>query len=268
MKYSIGEFSQIGRVTVKALRLYHEKGLLAPDFIDPESGYRYYSEAQVNELRVITSLKEMGFSLSEIKEILESCDEDRDLVERLQEKRRELERRISRFQRSIDDIELIVKGQNAFETSASTGNQVEEKALDTMLVAGYRMSGRYADVGKGFRVLGRHAGRYATGKSMCLYFDEEYREDDANFEPCLEVKRIVDHDEINCRELPGGVALTVLHRGPYERLSESYAKLFTEMKRRGLRIRHPSREVYLKGPGMILKGNPKNYLTEVQFLIE
>ena len=39
------------------------------------------------------------------------------------------------------------------------------------------------------------------------------------------------------------------------------------MKDKGYRILMPTREVYVKGPGMIFKGNPKNYLTEIQILV-
>ncbi len=267
MEYSIGEFSQIVRVSVKALRLYHEKGVLVPDFVDPESGYRYYSQEQIGEARVVGNLKELGFSLSEIKEVLESCEEDGDLLDRLKEKRRELEKRVARFQDSIADIELVVSGQFSESGYADSGEAVIEKTLPDMLVAGHRLCGRYSDSGQGFRVLGRRAGRFLKGKPMILYFDGEYREEDANFEPCFEVKQVVEHEQLHCRELAGGRALTLLHRGPYETLSGSYARLFAEVKARGLKPLCPSREVYHKGPGMILRGNPKRYLTEIQFLV-
>ncbi|MDQ8187176.1 MerR family transcriptional regulator [Pelagicoccus sp. SDUM812002] len=268
MQYSIGEFSQITRASVKALRLYHEKGVLVPDFVDPESGYRYYSQEQVGEARVVANLKELGFSLSEIKEVLDSCEEDDDLLDRLQEKRRDLEKRVKRFQDSIADIELVVSGQFAESGFAGSGESVVEKTVPDMLVAGHRIRGHYSEAGQGFRILGRRAGRVLTGKPMCLYFDGEYRDQDANFEPCFEVKKVVDHELLYCRKLAGGLALTLLHRGPYERLYESYAKLFAEVKSRDLRLLCPSREVYHKGPGMILRGNSKKYLTEIQFLVQ
>lgn len=267
MKYSIGEFSQITRASVKALRLYHEKGVLVPDFVDPESGYRYYSQEQVAEARVVANLKDLGFSLSEVKDVLGSCEEDGDLLDRLREKRRVLEKRVSRFQDSIADIELVLSGQLSESGVSESSEAVVEKVVPDMLVAGHLMCGRYSDAGQGFRILGRRAGRFLSGKPMCLYFDGEYREDDANFEPCFEVKKIVDHKDLHCRELSGGVALTLLHRGPYERLHESYGKLFAAVKARSGRVLCPSREIYHKGPGVILKGNPKRYVTEIQFLV-
>ena len=71
MLYKIGEFSKLVNVPVKTLRYYYEINLFKPQEIDLFSGYRYYSEKQINDLEVILSLKEVGFSLEEIKKILE-----------------------------------------------------------------------------------------------------------------------------------------------------------------------------------------------------
>ena len=51
-------------------------------------------------------------------------------------------------------------------------------------------------------------------------------------------------------------------------MGRSYAKILAYAKQKGYAIATPTREVYIKGPGMIFKGNPKNYLTEIQMLIE
>ena len=81
------------------------------------------------------------------------------------------------------------------------------------------------------------------------------------------LKKAVAVEGIDVRELPGGRALCLLHRGPYDQLNRSYGRLLERSKSRGLKVQVPSREVYLKGPGMIFKGNPRNYLTEIQMLI-
>lgn len=67
MLYKIGEFSKLVNVQVKTLRYYDEINLFKPQEIDLFSSYRYYSEKQINDLEVILSLKEVGFSLEEIK---------------------------------------------------------------------------------------------------------------------------------------------------------------------------------------------------------
>jgi len=78
--YQIGEFSIITRLSVKTLRYYHEQALLPPDYIDEDSGYRYYNERSVERAMAITALRELEFSLSDIKEIFANCQDDADLT--------------------------------------------------------------------------------------------------------------------------------------------------------------------------------------------
>ena len=69
---SIGEFSKICQVSTKTLRYYAEIGLILPDEINLENGYRYYSIDQLETMLFINRLKSYNFSLEEIKEILEN----------------------------------------------------------------------------------------------------------------------------------------------------------------------------------------------------
>lgn len=64
-KLKIGEFSRLGRVTVRALRHYEEIDLLTPEIVDRDTGYRYYSVGQLQKIFSITKLKSMGYSLEE-----------------------------------------------------------------------------------------------------------------------------------------------------------------------------------------------------------
>ena len=67
----IGEFSKLSRVSVRMLRHYDEIGLLKPAEIDRFTDYRYYREDQLPTMCRITALKDMGFSLADIVNILE-----------------------------------------------------------------------------------------------------------------------------------------------------------------------------------------------------
>src|SRR4051812_30433401 len=67
-------------------------------------------------------------------------------------------------------------------------NGVQEKDVPAVLIAGVRMRGPYSDCGKGFAQIGRKIGRYISGKPMLLHYDDEYREDDADFEACMPVR--------------------------------------------------------------------------------
>lgn len=112
--------------------------------------------------------------------------------------------------------------------------------------------------------MGKAFGRYISGKPLCLCYDSEYRDGDAEFEPCFPVRKEVVVDGISVRTLPGVRCLTLVHRGAYDQLGRSYAKILKAVHERELKISLPTREVYIKGPGIIFKGNPKNYLTEIQ----
>ena len=268
MLYSIGEFSRITRLSVKTLRFYQDKGLLAPAQIDSESGYRYYRPDQIQDARRIAALKDLDLSLAEIAEILRSCEDDRDLIAILEAQKAKLNKRIRDYREAIRSMESLIKTEQQAMKETRNEYEVEEKQLEDQLVAGYRMRGRYDEMGKGFKVLGKAAGRHLKGTPLALYYCDEYQEEDADFEPCFPVKKEVRGEGIDCRTLPGGRALTLRHKGPYPTLGESYARLISAAKERGLTSILPSREVYIKGPGMIFKGNPENYITEIQFLVE
>jgi DNA-binding transcriptional MerR regulator len=59
--YRIGEFARIGGVSIRTLRHYDELGLLAPAWVDPETGYRSYEARQLKRLNRLVALKDLGF---------------------------------------------------------------------------------------------------------------------------------------------------------------------------------------------------------------
>jgi DNA-binding transcriptional MerR regulator len=268
MRFSIGEFSRITALSVKTLRLYHEKGILVPAQVDPSSGYRYYDAENYHRARGIRTLREFEFSIAEIRTLFEECDDTKDLLLELERKLKEVEHSIQRYKGISRSIAAIIEEQKESAMEQQQGFEIEEKQLDTILIAGHRMRGRYQEVGRGLGLVCRKMGRNASGKPMTLYHDSDFKENDADFEPCIPVRRGKDAEGISVRELPGGRCVSLIHKGPYETLRDSYKTVFGYINEKGYKTKLPSREVYLKGPGMIFKGNPKNYLTEIQVLIE
>jgi len=67
---SIGEFARLSRLSAKALRLYDELGLLPPARVDPDSGYRWYAAGQLDNARLVASLRQIGVPLAQITVIL------------------------------------------------------------------------------------------------------------------------------------------------------------------------------------------------------
>ena len=70
--YSIGQFSIMFQMNKKTLRYYDEIGLFKPAFINENNQYRYYGEEQISIMKEIIRLKNIGISLDEIKEIINS----------------------------------------------------------------------------------------------------------------------------------------------------------------------------------------------------
>ena len=101
-----------------------------------------------------------------------------------------------------------------------------------------------------------------------LHYDSEYREDDADFEACLPIRQRKAVEGVSVRELPGTRCVALVHTGPYDQMGRSYAKVLKWIKERNYKVVLPTREVYIKGPGMIFRGDPKNYVTEIQIPVE
>jgi len=263
--YSIGEFSQVTGLSVKTLRFYHEKGILNPSSVDEATGYRFYDAGKIEKARVIMRLRQMEFSIEDIAAVLGECTDDADILNYLERRKNVLHQRIQEDRDIVRSLNEIIANEKAARQIIEAGAfAVEEKTFEPMLIAGIRMKGKYGECSAGFARLGKAVGRYICGKPLNLYYDGEYREDDADFEPCVPIRREVAVDGISIHTLPGGRGLALMHRGPYDQLGRSYAKILKVASERKLNLALPSREVYLKGPGMIFKGNPKNYLTEIQ----
>ena len=268
MKFSIGQFSSVTLLSIKTLRLYHKKGILIPALIDDFTKYRYYSESNFETARIIKILKNFDFTLAEIKVILEECDEESDLLEQLQSKFKQIQSKINRYELTLNSLENIIRVEKENKMDKKQSFEIEEKMVDTILIAGYRMQGKYQDIGKGFSMVGKKFGRHSNGKPLGLYYDGEFKEDNADFEACFPIRKGSSSEEISVRELQGGKCIALIHKGSYENLSETYKKAFEYVNEKDYKTKLPTREVYLKGPGMIFKGNSKNYLTEIQIFIE
>jgi DNA-binding transcriptional MerR regulator/effector-binding domain-containing protein len=267
-KFTIGQFSRASGLTVKTLRFYHEQGLLVPSFIDPQTDYRYYDPAQLETARTIAFLRGLEFPLGEIKSLLHSTGEDERLLDAVERQKAALAARVAQLRKAVRSLDQFIQQERQAAAMAQSAIGVQEKVLGPMLVAGVRMKGRYSECGRGFATIGRSLGRYVCGTPFLLHYDDEYREDDADFEACMPVRQAKAVDGVSVRELPGGRCVALLHKGPYDQLGRSYAVILKHVQDKGYRVLMPTREVYLKGPGMIFKGNPRNYLTEIQMLVE
>ena len=265
--FSIGEFSLISRLSIKTLRYYHEQGLLIPDYIDEDSGYRYYKENSIDRALVLAYLRSLDFSINDIKKIFENYSEDVEIIKYLEQQKEKMIKAIEKYTAIENSIDSLIKNIRSNEMKdKNVEYTITEKHIEDILFASQRYTGKYHEVGKVFGFIGKKAGRYVKGKAMSLYYQMEYK-DMADIEAGFPIKKEVQVEGVNCKTLKGGKAVTLIHKGPYNTIGESYKKLFNYINEKKYKTSLPSREVYLKGPGMIFKGNPDKYLTEIQVFI-
>ncbi len=268
MRYQIGDFSIISRLSIKTLRYYHECGLLEPASIDDQSGYRYYDQSCLERVKIINELKELDFPLKDIKEILDNCKDDSELISYAIKKSGEIKEKIERYDQMQKQLETFIQQTRQMEEEQiQMSTEIIIKEIPDMLIASIRFKGKYQDVSEAFMSLFRNYGRYCSGTPFTLYYDNDFKEDDADIEACVPVRAMVESDGIQCRKLAGGKAVTVIHKGPYETLGQSYKLLIDHLNENNRKTQIPYREVYLKGPGMILPRSPKKFVTEIQMLL-
>ncbi|NUL03274.1 MerR family transcriptional regulator [Streptomyces lunaelactis] len=107
--FTIGDFARHGRVSARMLRHYDAIGLLRPERTDPFSGYRYYAAAQLAQLNRIIALKDLGFTLQQVREILEERVSSEELRGMLTLRRAELEEAMAAAAAGLAQVEARLR---------------------------------------------------------------------------------------------------------------------------------------------------------------
>jgi len=105
--YKIGEFSKMVNIPIKTLRYYDEIDLFKPLEIDIYSNYRYYSESQIEDLKIILELKEAGFSLEEIRKNWNHWDDSKFLMQKRKVYLEQIE--LNKKIRKLDELRTRIK---------------------------------------------------------------------------------------------------------------------------------------------------------------
>lgn len=258
--YRIGQFSIITGLTVKALRHYHKESLLVPYEVDIETGYRMYDTVQIIEARKIKILRDCGFSIKEIKDIFIHSSELEDLPYYIEEKLQSLLQKtkiITTIKKSLLDETIEMRGQ------MMSHYEVTKTTTEEQLVIQIMYTGKYEDCGKYMGKLYKHAKQHSCKKPFNLYLDAEYKTD-AAIEVCVPVrKEIPVKDDIVIKTIPLTNGLSTIHVGPYDKIGNAYQAIHDYAQKQNIELALPSRETYLKGPGMLFMGNPNKYRTEL-----
>jgi len=268
--YRIGQFSKIGKVTVKALRFYEDEGLILPDRVDAATGYRYYDSSQLPRLHKILALRQCGFSIQEIRQLLVG----KNLASLFSERRGRIEEELRERSSQLSSIEAYLE---SIREVGDLGYQIVVKSLPRCMVYSKRFVAAsydsYFDIVPkiGEECAAANPGlRCIEDPPYCFieYHDGEYKETDIDVELCEAVERRgVYTPTIKFKEIAAvPEAACVLHKGPYSELRGAYAAVFKWIDDKGCIPSGNPRESYIDG--IWNRRDPGEWLTEVQVPIE
>lgn len=254
------------RLSVKALRLYDDIGLLAPAHVDPSSGYRYYDLGQANRAEAVRILRSVDMPLDEIRMILET--DDPELVHKqLVVHRERLAEKLATQERMLAYLESLIQREEGIMPY-----DVQLIDSDPQQIAAVKVRTSLAKIGEDIQsgfgtlvmALGRH-GLSPSGAPLLVYHDIIDEETDGDVEIAIPVTGTVEDDsEVYQRELEGGVMASTVHRGPYREIAPAYHTVTAWISEHGHEVAGPPREIYLNDPQTV---SEDELLTRVDFPI-
>ncbi|MFB9832558.1 MerR family transcriptional regulator [Actinoallomurus acaciae] len=242
---TIGEFAQITHLSVRTLRRYHERGLLEPALVDPDSGYRYYTGEQIPAAQVIHRLRELDMPLREVREVLTTPDPDvrASLVAA----------HLGRLESELDRTRTAVTSLRRLLRPEPERLDVELRSVPSMTVAAV------GEVVDQVRVLGWYdsamaelgaalAGRRPTGPPGGRYAGElfaEGRGDVMVYRPVADPPAV---GRVRPVVLPAVELAVTVHHGPHDDIDVTYGRLGGYVTDHALVVDGPVHETYLVGP--------------------
>ena len=269
-KLKIGEFSKMMQVTVKTLRHYEQKGLLVPDEVDEWTGYRDYSITQMQRLNTIRGLQRQGFTLEEIKELLE----DGAQMPSVDQLTRKIEETEQQLQLLMERRNQLLKWMDSHKQK-STMEKFSIQSLPEIIVASHREAiSDYSALGLlCVNKIGPEMQRLGCkcpppGYCFTIEHNQEFSAGNIDIEYCEQVEEMgVDSDIIQFKHLPAvAKALCMKHTGPYDRFHESYAEAFNYMEKQDYKMAGHPRTCYIDG--VWNQDDPEQWLSIIQIPIE
>ncbi len=250
----IGSFAAASLLSQKALRLYAQLGILAPRFVDPDSGYRYYHPEQLRLARLILLMRQVEMPLALVRQTLAASP---DAAEQLVRRHlAELERRTQRARTTVPELIALLRDEEdpmPYEISVrEVGAQPIVSISRKLKVAGL---GDFIQEGTSAlsQALERR-GFTPAGPPFGLYHGPVNQDDDGPVEVCVPVAQRVElGGEMQARELPAGRLACVTLRGPechFPKVLEGYDAVYEWVERNGYRTDGPPREVWVSAPGV------------------
>jgi DNA-binding transcriptional MerR regulator len=246
VKLSIGDFSRMTHLSVKALRHYHEVGLLEPAQIDPFSGYRFYVPAQLPAAQVIRRFRDLGMPLDQIRAVLQAPDvEARNevIVAHMQR----MEAQLAATQATVASLRSLL------ERPASGPVAVEHRSAAPVRAVAITEQVLWADLEQwwldAFTELDailRATGVRAAGPRAALFAAEVFEQESGEVTALVPVAGAVPgRGRVRDYVVPGAELAVAVHRGAFADIDQTYAALGTYVAEREIGVDGPIREVYL-----------------------
>ena len=244
---TVGDFSRITHLSVKTLRHYHEVGLLEPATVNPGTGYRYYSAAQVPTAQVIRRLRDLEMPVSQVKAVLDAPDapaRNALIAAHLDQ----LEAELAQTRAAVESLRnLLQPPQDA--------PVIEHRSVPAVRAAGITAIVSSPDVLPWWQgALGelhatvRAQSLHATGPSGGVYASELFQQDRGEatvFIPVADSVRSIGR--VTPVVVPAAELAIVSHPGSLSDADLSYARLGSYATRHEISIDGPLREYYLRG---------------------
>jgi len=236
----IGDFSRMTLLSVKALRHYHEVGLLPPAEVDPASGYRRYAVEQVAIAQVIRRLRELGMSLADVRAVIEAPDVGA-RNEAIGAHLLRMEGELEQTRATVESLRLLLDG--TAPAPVAIAYRMEEPSV-TLAIRGeiaYDEMLSWLEEALG-ELHGAVARRDGVDGAL---FSEELMENEFGEIVALVPGAGRSSGRMQILELPRVEYAVAVHTGPVEQVDRTYAALGAVVAQRSIGIGGPLRENYL-----------------------
>lgn len=259
---SIGEFSKLTHLSVKALRHYHEVGLLVPAAIDRGSRYRRYEAAQARDAQLIRRLRALDMPIESIRVVTTAADGvARDAA---------ISEHLSRMEGELVRTQQVVASLRSLLAEPQLDIGIERRRLDDLSALAIRadVSRRHVDswCGAAFGELWsavNDTGAEVSGPGGGLFSAAFFADDDGPVVAYIPVtsapSSVPGRPEVV--EVSGGDVLVATHVGPFADLDRTYAVLGATASELGIAGDGAIRELYVVGPDVT--DDPLRFRTEV-----
>lgn len=267
----IGEFSKLSRISIRMLRHYDDIGLLMPDAVDHFTGYRYYSEAQLPLAGQIQMLKNMGFGLALIGEILSKYENASEVERFLTVKRREIEGNLEEVRQRLQLLDSAIswlrKDGNIMSYSVTLKTLPERYVASVRdVIPGYDCEGElWLTLMKETSLLNMQEANPCY--TLAIFYDGEFKEHNVD----VEVQKSVagnyqDTEHVKFKTVPSVQMASAAYKGSYEQISDVNAAVAKWIYDNGYEMDGLSFNIYHVSPHETQ--NPEEYVTEVCYPVK